>query len=194
MLQLSNTMHDQPVMSLRTGNAIALAMRPIINPANLKIAGFFCRDYEQKNHLLILLNQDIREIVPKGFIVNDHEVLAEPEDLVRIRDLIDADFSLIGKSVETTSHQKLGKIDDYAVDNQGLFIQKLYATPSLLRSLSGGQFSIDRSQIIEITPKKVVIKDMLQPVRAGLAAEVTAPMRRRPLRQAVIRPAQTKQS
>jgi hypothetical protein len=52
-----------------------------------------------------------------------------------------------------------------------MYIQKLYVGQSILKSLTGGSLSVDRSQIYEITSKRVVINDLVQatPARAPAA-------------------------
>src|SRR5690606_36360335 len=82
MLQLSASLLNKPVLSLRTSSPVAATTTPIINPDNLKIEGFYCIDNRTKQ-LLVLVYQDIRELIPQGFIVNDFDVLAEPKELVR---------------------------------------------------------------------------------------------------------------
>lgn len=168
MLQLSATLIDQPVLSLRTGGEVAVAVRPIFNPNNLKIEGFYCVDAMDKKRQLILVAQDVREIIAKGFVVNDYEVLTEPEELVRLHEVLQINFELIGKPVFTVSKQKLGKVDDYAIDNQSLLVKKLYVSQSLLKSLNNGQLGIDRTQIVEITDRKIVVKDLLQPTKSAI--------------------------
>lgn len=165
-------MMNQPILSLRTGVEIAVAVRPIINPTNLKIEGFYCHDSQDRKKQLILVHQDIREIIKKGFVVNDYEVLVEPDELVRLHETIAANFEALGKTVVTVSKERLGKVNDYAVDSQSLYIQKLYISQSILKSLSNGQLSVDRSQIVEITPKKIVVKDPLQMTKAAMPAGV----------------------
>lgn len=174
MLQLSTTFLNQPVLSLRTGSEIAVAHRPLINPNNLKIEGFYCEDIFNKQ-VLILLNQDIREIIRQGFVVDDHEVLADPEELVRLKGLLEIDFELLGKPVITDSKQNLGKVSDFAVDSTTLYIQKIYVERSILKSFGTGQLGIDRDQIIEITNRHIIVKDPLQPTKVGTPARVSAP-------------------
>ena len=172
MLQLSSTFLNRSILSLRTGGVVATVISPIINPDNLKIEGFYCSDIFNKN-ILILLCQDIRELATKGFYVNDHEVLAEPEELVRPKTILDIRFELIGKPVITVSKEKVGKVSDYATDLSSMFIQKLYVSQSVFKSFTGGNLSIDRTQIHEITPKNIVINELLK--KAKLPSPVTAP-------------------
>lgn len=160
-------------MSLRTGGQVATALEPIINPNNLKIEGFYCDDRFEKKQL-ILLTQDIRDRVEKGFVVNDHEVLVAPEDLVRLKKVLELRFSLIGKPVITTSKHRVGKVNDYAVDGDALYIQKIYVTQSLVKSLTSGSLSIDRSQIVEITDRRIVVQDPLKGVKDAVPAGAPA--------------------
>lgn len=166
---LSKNLLNQPVMSLRTGAQVAQAVAPIINPNNLKIEGFYCQDKFSKETLVLLTN-DIRDILPQGFVVNDHEVLVDPAELVRLKETMDYNFELMGKPVVTASKVRLGKVNDYSADDTTLHIQKLYVSQSLLKSLSGGQLSVDRSNIIEITNRKIVTQEILTPTKVPLAA------------------------
>ena len=161
MLRLSASLIGQPVMSLRTGQPVAIVTAGIFNPNNLKVEGFYCQDNFSRSEL-ILLYQDIREVLKDGFVVNDHDVLVEAEDLIRLKDILRMRFELVGKQVQTLSKQKLGKVSDYAVETETMYVQKIYATQSILKSLTGGSLSIDRNQINEITDKRIIVNDLLK--------------------------------
>lgn len=169
MLQLSGTMLNRDVLSLRTGSAIASIIAPLINPDNLKIEGFYCNEYETSTRT-VLLYQDIRDVLPQGVVVNDFDALSDPSELVRLKKVLELEFDLLGKPVETISHDKVGKVSDYAFESATMYIQKIYVSQSILKSLTGGSLSIDRNQIQEITPKKVIINDLLQPAQVAVGA------------------------
>jgi len=169
MLQLSNALANKDVMSLRTGTPVAKIVRPIINPNNLKIEGFICQDSINKEEL-ILVYQDIRELLPQGFVIDDHDVLARPDELVRLQKLLELDFQLPNMSVYSNSKEKLGKVADYATEVESMYIQKIYVAQSVFKAFTGGQLSVDRNQIIEITTSKIIIQDPLQ----GTPANATA--------------------
>lgn len=168
MLQLSSRLLNMSVLSLRTGAPIATITDPIINPNNLKIEGFYCQDRFDKKQL-VLLFQDIRDVLPQGYVVNDHEVLVEPDELIRLKKVMELDFDLIGKPVVTISKDKVGKVSDYATETQTMYVQKIYVAQSILKSFTGGSLSVDRTQVNEITPKRIIINDLLK------NAPVTAP-------------------
>ena len=161
MFRLRSAFLNQSIVSLRGSGAIGVTTGFLINPNNLKIEGFFCTPTDgKKGQEAILLMQDIRDFVPQGIAVNDFDALSDPEDLVRLKDYINLRYDPIGKKVVTMSKDSVGKVSDFAVDEQSFYIQKLYAAQSLLTNLRGGSLSIDRSQINEITDRKIIIKDL----------------------------------
>jgi len=168
MLQLSASLLNKSVMSLRTGTPVATVTAAIFNPKNLKIEGFYVEDRFDKNQL-ILLYQDVREILQQGYVINDHDVLAEPDELIRLKDVLKLDFQLIGKQVETIAKEKVGKVSDYAVETETMYVQKIYVSQSILKSFTGGSLSVDRTQINEITPRRIIINNLME------AAPATAP-------------------
>lgn len=169
MLQLSESLLNKPVMSLRTGQQVATAVEPIINPNNLKIEGFYCTD--RFNHgELILLYQDIRDIIAQGFVIDDHDVLADPNELVRLKDVMQIGFKLIGKPVVTVGRQRIGKVSDFATEMETMYVQKLYVSQNVFKSFTGGNLGIDRNQINEITDKKIIINELLKGTPASANA------------------------
>src|SRR5437762_11710997 len=125
MLQLSTAITNRPVMAIRTGGQVATAEIPIINPNNLKIEGWYCQDRFSKKRL-VLRSEDVRDIVPQGIVVNDHDALTDPNELVRLKEVLSINFVLIGKPVVSVSKQKLGKVSDFATEMTSFYIQKLY--------------------------------------------------------------------
>lgn len=162
---------NKAVLSLRTGTPVAAILGPVINPDNLKIEGFYCQDSIDKKEL-ILLSQDIRDMLPNGYVVNDHDVLSEPEELVRLKEVLALRFDLIGKQVVTVDGQKVGKVSDYAAETGTMAVQKIYVAQSILKNFTGGSLSIDRSQIQEITPRRIVISELLKKSPATAPAAI----------------------
>jgi uncharacterized protein YrrD len=170
MLQLSGSLLNRPILSLRTGGVVAKTTGAIVNPNNLKVEGFYCSDAFDRKKTVIMLYQDIRDLIPQGFVVNDHDVLSEPHELVRLKEVLELHFTLLGKHVATTNKEKLGKVVDYATDTTTMYVQKIYVAQSLLKNFAGGNLGIDRTQIVEINDKKIVVQDLAQHVPAGAKA------------------------
>jgi hypothetical protein len=157
MLRMSGSLFNLPVVSLRVGQPIAVAESPIINPHNLKIIGWWCKANSSPG-LQILLTDDIRENIAQGLAVNDEDALSAPEDLIRYKEILDAKFQLADKLVKT-KRQKIGKVHDFSY-NDGMFVQKLYVTRSLIKVFTTEDTAIiDRTQILEITDTYILVRD-----------------------------------
>ncbi len=161
MLKLSESLLGQPVMSLQTGQQVATTTRPIINPNNLKIEGFYCMSKLHRKEM-VLLYQDIRDIIAQGFVINEAEVLAEAEDLVRLKKILDLNFEISGKQVVTLGNKRLGKVSDFATEIETMYIQKIYVSQGMIKGLAKGNLGVERNQINEITDKKIIINDPLE--------------------------------
>ena len=157
MLVLSKEFIERPIISLRTGRPIASTVHSIIDPNTLKMLGWWCKE-QSKKELVILLTEDLREVNQLGLAIDDHSALSEPEDLVRLVDVLNLNFELIGKPVRT-KHRKVGKVADFCTDAKSYFIQKIYVSQSLVKAFSTDTLIIDRTQIIEITDSYVMIED-----------------------------------
>jgi hypothetical protein len=163
MLRMSESLFNVPVISLRVGQPIAIAIEPIINPHNLKIIGWWCKS-PSSSGIQILLTDDVRESVSRGLAVNDEDALSSPDDLVRYKEVLDSHFKLADKLVKT-KRQKVGKVHDFSY-NDGMFVQKLYVARSLVKIFSAEDTAIiDRTQIIEITDTYILVRDA--EVKAG---------------------------
>ncbi len=155
---MSKSLYNRPVMSLRLGTPIAIAVEPIINPHNLKILGWWCKTPgATKQH--VLLAEDVREVMPQGLAINDDDALSHSDDLVRHNEILSIHFQLLDKIVKTKRH-KLGKISDFAYDSEAMLVQKLYVARPLTKLLaSEDTLIVDRNQIIEVTDRYILVHD-----------------------------------
>lgn len=174
MLKLSQSLYKIPIISLRTGGQIGSALKPIFNPNNLKIVGWYAQTiYAGGTH--VLPSDEIREIVQKGIAVNDYDAITDASELVRMQQVLKIDFQLIGKSVVTESKKRLGKVEDYAADLDSFYVQRLYVAPQLVKAFTRDQLIVSRGQILEITDKKIIVKDIEAAERAFFKAPVQVP-------------------
>ncbi len=155
---MSKSLYKQPVMSLRQGAPIGVAIEPIINPHNLKILGWWCKRPGATKQQ-VLLAEDVREVMPGGLAVNDEDALSHTDDLVRHNEILSLHFQLLDKTVKT-KRSKLGKVADFAYDNEAMLVQKLHVARPLTKLLaSEDTLIIDRNQIIEVTDHYILVRD-----------------------------------
>lgn len=173
MMKLSASLVNQDILSLRTGGKIGKTLRFVINPNILKIEGWYIYNAYEKGDFVLLSNA-VREIISKGLIVDDHDAMTPPEDLVRLKSVLDTQFDLMGKKVVTESRRTIGKVCDFAIDDKSFLINKIYINQNLFKSFSTQQLIVGRTQIIEITDKKIIVKDSSIPASARGRAAATA--------------------
>lgn len=148
---------NQPVVSLRSGGAIAVAVEPIINPHNLKILGWWCSERGIPEPVVLLV-EDVRQASAQGLAVDGEDALSPPKELVRIKEALDIHFQLLGKTVKT-KRRRLGKVNDFSY-NDGMFVQKLYVSAPFTKLLANtNTLLIDRTQIVEVSDHYILVKD-----------------------------------
>lgn len=148
---------DTPIMSLQTGTELARVREPIIDPRQMTIVAYYVDGKMIDEHPSILHVSDIRELSDIGMIVDDSDKLMSPDGLVRLQQIIDFHFKLIGLLVVDERGHKLGKVKDYVIEPMTYTIQQLYTEQSLLRSLSTMSNVIHRSQIVSVTNDRITV-------------------------------------
>ena len=159
MLILANNIRSLPIVSMRDGQVLAVISDLIIERKNLAIVAFWCN--QDKKAVRLLMGRDVRCVAKDCVLVDSPEALSDPKDIVRFPGLLKASYNPLNKQVVTTSGQKLGKVDDYAIDLDAGRIQKLYTKPNTLKSWLGPSVIIDRSQILDLTAFRIIVQDTL---------------------------------
>jgi uncharacterized protein YrrD len=150
--------HEFPVMSLQTGSQLASLGEPIIDPRKLTVVAFYVTGPQLDEAGSLLHVTDIRELSDIGAIVDSSDSLMAPDGLVRLQEIIDFNFKLIGTKVEDEHGHHLGKVDDFALEAETYSIQQIYTKPSLLSSFTATTNIIHRNQIVSVTNEKIVVK------------------------------------
>jgi sporulation protein YlmC with PRC-barrel domain len=158
MLVLHKNLESVPIMSLQNGSKLGLAQNPIIDPRKMKIIAYHASG--PRIHASSVIHaSDIREYSPLGFIVDNADSIMEfNEDLVRLKEVANFNFSLIGKTVVDERKHKLGKVMEYTIDVDSFFIQKIHVAQSLVKNITSSNLIINRSQIIELNDKFIVVR------------------------------------
>ena len=158
MLRMINEFDGVSIISFRISDIVANISEPIIQPDGLTIIGFFVNPIRGGDRL-VLMNEDVREVSNKGMIIDDAEKLMDLDDLVRIKEVVDLNFMIIGKKVETEKKHKVGKVQNFAIEDKSWLVKKVYVSSSILKDFTSTGRVIDRTQIVDVTDTKIVIKD-----------------------------------
>lgn len=181
MLVLGSRLLNSPIMSLQTGTRLATAVRPLIDPSNLRVLA-----YEVEGDLLVekpsfIRTDEIREYGHLGMIIDSNDELIGLDDVIQVKKIYDLSFSLIGLHVLDENRRKLGKVDDYTLETGNFVIEQLSVRRGIFRGITDTGFLVNRSQIIEINNTSVVVKSpsvkSSEPVMQAIRSEFSNPFR-----------------
>ncbi|MEP7204867.1 MAG: PRC-barrel domain-containing protein [Candidatus Saccharibacteria bacterium] len=167
MLLLGSRLIGTPIMGLQTGTKLAQAAAPLIDPANLKIVAYVVEGPLLTEHPSLIRIADVRELSDIGMIVDSAEEFIALDDVIKIRELSELGFELVGMNVIDETHRKLGKVDDYSLDSSSFVIQQISVQRGLLKSLTDSSLLIHRSQIIEINDSYIIVRTTAEKVKTG---------------------------
>ncbi len=161
MLRFIDQLVGMPIVGIRSSEQISSTIEAIINPRKLCIEAFYCEPDRVSDTDMVLFTTDIREVGHLGIIVDSEDVIMPTADLVRLEEITALNFQLIGKNIVTESGKKLGKIENYTIEDTTFRIEKLYARPQMFKTISTNDFIVSRRQIASVNDKNVIVKDAL---------------------------------
>lgn len=155
-----------PVLSLHTGTPIGWVDGIVIDPNDLKIVAFRLRDIQADEEVGEYLEmRDIREFSRIGIIIDSADVLADPEDVIKLGEILKLNFMILDMKVVTKKNAKLGRVIDYTVNSDDWEIQQIVVKRPLLKSLNDSELLISRKRIDEVTDYKIVVKDEIEKIK-----------------------------
>lgn len=179
MLISADRLANIPVMSLQTGGQLARTKAPVIDPRNLTILAYELEGPSLDTYPSFLRMADVRELSNIGLIVDSSDEFVGLDDVIKLKEVYEFEFELIGKPVQDEKNHRLGKVTGYSVEPGSFLIKQLNVKRPLLKSFSDTELLIDRSQIVEVSDKAITIKnDEREPVPVKQAARTyTNPFR-----------------
>ncbi len=177
MYAIASKIKDLPVVSLQTGQTIANTGEPLLDPAKLEVLALRVQPLRRSAKPAVILIRDIRQLATNAILIDHEGEIEDPAEIVRLAPILEQKFRLPGCSVVNESGTKLGKVADYTINLQTHLLQKLYVHRPFYVSLLRQDLIIDRAQIIDVKPGKIVVADASVAEAAlavGTPAEPTA--------------------
>lgn len=156
MLVLDNKLNNLAVASVQASRAIGQISGYIIDPRKLAVVALYV-DTRANQAPLILHTSDIREFTARGVVIDHDDQLMNTDGLVRLQEVINFKFQLIGKPVETDVGRGLGKVSAFAFDSLSWRIMRLHVGQSVVKSVNTSELIIHRQQILKVSNQKVVV-------------------------------------
>ncbi|MFV0484740.1 MAG: PRC-barrel domain-containing protein [Candidatus Saccharimonadales bacterium] len=185
MLIVGSKLLGYPVLSLHVGGEIARTEAAIINPEGLKVVAYTLNGPVLKNQDVgnILEISDVRELSPRGMIVDSSDDFVIREDIIRLDEVMKLNFRLVGLRVVSQDGKKLGKVSDYTVDSGSFMIYQIIVQRPAMKALLDPELTINRSQIVEIDDYQITIKNEEEKVEVKAKAKDFTPNFVNPFRE-----------
>lgn len=172
MLINNSRLINCPILSLHVGGPIGRVVEPIVDPDSLKIIA--CRidgPLVGRETGDILPMTSIREFSQLGMIIDSTDEFVEADEIVRVKEVLDLNFDLVGLKVETQKKHKLGKVTGYTIEPESWYVQQLIVQRPTLKSFFDPELIISRQQIVEIDDYRVIVKDQINSAKSEVQTE-----------------------
>jgi sporulation protein YlmC with PRC-barrel domain len=157
MLLAGSRLIDTPILGLQTGSELARTRQPVIDPAKLEIIAYELSGPLLNLHPSLLRVADVREFSDIGIIVDSSDEFVTPDDIIKLGEIYNLHFDIMGMRVIDEKRRKLGKVNGYTIDTTGFLIQQLSIKRPLLKSLNDTELLVHRTQITEINDDAIVV-------------------------------------
>lgn len=171
MYMLASQLKDLPIVSLQTGETITKVTGPIIDMGKLEIIAMSCTPTKDITDPVLMV-RDIRQVASDCLIVDSEDAIGSAEDVVRLKEPLAVSYTPIGARVISDMQRPIGKAEDYTINTESLRIQKLYVRQPIWRSWLGSSLIIAREQIIDVTPKQIIVREAVSKAEAAIAKPV----------------------
>jgi sporulation protein YlmC with PRC-barrel domain len=135
----------------------------VVNPDNGEIVAFFAR----RDKSLLLPTMDIAKFMKNIIWVENPDILATPEDIIRIADIIKLDEPIFGNKVFTVSRQYLGEVIDFRFETKGWVFDQIKVAKKILGIPTQVKL-INASQIVHIKSSEIIVQDATVKMKAGV--------------------------
>lgn len=157
-------------MGLQTGSELARTSKAVIDPKTLEITAYELEGPLLDQHPSLLRIADVREFSDIGLIVDSSDEFVAVDDIIKLKEIYDLNFTPIGMTVIDEKRHKLGKVDSYTIETGAFLIQQLLVKRPLLKSLNDAQLLIHRTQITEINNHEIIVHSQAEIPEPALEA------------------------
>lgn len=156
-----------PVAAEDSLSKIGLIRQIVVSPENGQILGFLVMTgfFGSLKALSII---DIRFWDANGLVTKTVENLVAPDEIVRMKNVLDQDINLMNMPAQTESGKSLGQVENFLIDTETSCVVKYY-----LRDMLGKTRVMSADQVVSID-KKITFADDEGAITSGVAEAQTA--------------------
>jgi len=157
MIHQWSTIIGTLVLSYEEGDPLARVEDLVIHPDTGKIVALWVKPLTLSFRYGILLTDDI--IAWKRHVyIKDERVIAEPEEVIKIADILARKTYFLGNRVRGESGKAYGRVFDVDFDDKTLYLRYLFVRKSFLFfKYQPRYFHFD--QILHVSPDSIVVEE-----------------------------------
>ena len=121
------------------------------------------------NKGLVIIERDVLEW---GDVlhIHDHHSIAEAEDIIRVKSVMDRGVRIFGNKVETKKGENIGLVVDMVIDSKTYQLKKIFIAKRVLGLLQYDQRIVSAKKIVEVLEDKVIVENSVESVKEKAAA------------------------
>lgn len=179
MLLTLDVMKNVPLMGIQTGRRLGVIGDPIINPNNLQVIAWYVNGNMIGFSPAVIFSEDIHELGHLGAIVDSADSILPLDNLVRLQEILDYNFTMHNLPVFDNTGRKLGVVESFNFDSDDFLIKQIIIKPNIGVRLKTSQLIVARSQIVEINNKKIIVNSTIQAVPTMKKLSIKKPKTKR---------------
>jgi sporulation protein YlmC with PRC-barrel domain len=184
MLIDASKLVNYPILSLHMTGMIAKTSELVVDPNDLKVIAFKLYGPEVgKNSGNYLKADDVREFSSLGMVVDSDDDFVATDEVIKLKEVLGLNFSLVGMKVESKKGNNLGKVESYMINPNGFYVEQLVVRRPLLKSFMDPELIISKNEVVKITDDKIIVKDEESKIRERAAKEDFVPNFVNPFRE-----------
>ena len=127
-------------------------------------------------------------------IIDSTDELVNPGDVIRLDEIMNLHFDVVGLKAVTKRGTKLGKVKDFTVTTDDFKLMQIIVERPPLKALLDPELVIGRSEITEVTDYKIIFKDEEEKIRKKAVKEDFIPNFVNPFRKPDLDPVKAQRS
>ena len=192
MLVINSRLLGTPVLSVQAGGPIANVVGTVVDPDELKVLAFRLEGpLVNRNNANLLDVRSIREYSNFGMVIDNIDELIADDDVIKIANVLELNFDLLGLKVKTKKGTKLGHITDFSVTSEDFIVQQIIVKRPIVKAIVDPELTISRKEIVEVNDYEVIVKDEEKVLKARAEKEDFVPNFVNPFREQGFAPAKT---
>jgi len=146
-----------PILSHDEGHPLGQVEDIIIHPDTGRVEGLWVKPFTLPMRHAVLPSEGI-VAWKKNLYVKDEGAFADPEEIIRISEILARKIRFVGNRVKSESGKRFGRVFDVDFDDRKMYLRYLFVQKTFLFfGWSSRYFHYD--SIVQVTPEWIVVRD-----------------------------------